>query len=188
MQQNPLSVELRGLAHELAALAGHVGEDDWLRISLIRDRMYSMAGQIQGLLVPDTKKRPGSAHVVYLAAPYSDPCPKIRAIRAAVASRCAGWLMRKGFLVLSPLSMGHAINAESPALGSDWETWKSVCMHMLTASDMVTALMIRGAESSRGMAVELEYAHELAMPVKKIRLARNGEGFEFFDEEPGDEA
>lgn len=178
MQPNSLSLELNGLAYALNALAGHVEEKDWQAVSLIRDSMLSISGQISGLIVP----RPRLAcpcGVVYLAAPYSDPSPDIRRIRAMVASRCAGWLIRQGFSVLSPLSMGHAIGQESPDLDPTWEGWKDACLAMLDASDMLMALMLRGADTSRGMACELEYAHKHGIPVRYITIAHNGEGFAF---------
>ena len=50
--------------------------------------------------------------VLFLATSYSHPDAARRAARANLASQCAAWLMRRGWCVISPLSMGHAIATE----------------------------------------------------------------------------
>ena len=90
--------------------------------------------------------------VLYLATSYSHPDAAKRAARANLASQCAAWLMRKGWCVISPLSMGHAIAAEGADLPSDFAAYQEVCLRMLEASDALMVLLLDGIRESVGVA------------------------------------
>ncbi len=118
--------------------------------------------------------------LVYLASPYSNPDLAVRGIRAARASLCAAWLMNKGWSVLSPLSMGHAIWSAYPALSGDFMAWREPCLRMLESSDALAVLMLDGVETSAGVAAEIDHARRLGIPLNQIRLGGpdDGEPFE----------
>ncbi len=51
--QSPLANDLESCAANLAALAGRVGMEEWTEISLIRMELRALAGQVEGLVIPD---------------------------------------------------------------------------------------------------------------------------------------
>lgn len=51
--QSPLANDLESCAANLAALAGRVGVEEWTEISLIRMELRALAGQVEGLVIPD---------------------------------------------------------------------------------------------------------------------------------------
>lgn len=53
---SPLARDLESCAASLAALAGRVGVEEWTEISLIRMQIRALAGQVEGLLIPDNEE------------------------------------------------------------------------------------------------------------------------------------
>lgn len=53
---SPLARDLESCAANLAALAGRVGVEEWTEISLIRMQIRALAGQVEGLLIPDNEE------------------------------------------------------------------------------------------------------------------------------------
>lgn len=51
---SPLARDLESCTASLAALAGRVGVEEWTEISLIRMELRALAGQVEGLVIPDT--------------------------------------------------------------------------------------------------------------------------------------
>lgn len=108
--------------------------------------------------------------VLYLATSYSHPVAAKRAARANLASQCAAWLMRKGWCVISPLSMGHAIAVEGAELPSDFAAYQEVCLRMLEVSDALVVLLLDGIRESVGVAAEIDHARKLGIPLNQIKL------------------
>ena len=108
--------------------------------------------------------------VLYLATSYSHPDAAKRAARANLASQCAAWLMRKGWCVISPLSMGHAIAAEGADLPSDFAAYQEVCLRLLEVSDALVVLLLDGIRESVGVAAEIDHARKLGIPLNQIKL------------------
>lgn len=121
--------------------------------------------------------------MLYLATSYSHPDPARRAARANLASECAAWLMRKGWSVASPLSMGHAIWTAYPNLETDFAAWREPCLRMLEMSDALVVLLLDGIRESAGVAAEIDHARKLGIPLNQVKpvgdeAAKNGESFE----------
>lgn len=121
--------------------------------------------------------------MLYLATSYSHPDPAKRAARANLASECAAWLMRKGWSVASPLSMGHAIWTAYPNLETDFAAWREPCLRMLEMSDALVVLLLDGIRESVGVAAEIDHARKLGIPLNQVKLAgedaaKGGEPFE----------
>lgn len=110
----------------------------------------------------------GRGAMLYLAAPYSNPAPAIRAEKAHEANLCAAWLMAYGFSVFSPLSMGHAIAFVAPDLQTDFAVWREPCLRMLEVSDALCVLMENGVQESVGVAAEIDHARKLGIPCNQI--------------------
>lgn len=118
--------------------------------------------------------------LLYLATSYSHPDPAKRAAHAALASQCAAWLISKGWCVISPLSMGHAISVEAPNLPTDFAAAQEVCLRMLEASDALIVLLLDGVRESVGVAAEIDHARKLGIPLNQVKaLAGEGAGGDF---------
>ena len=108
--------------------------------------------------------------VLYLATSYSHPDAAKRAARANLASQCSAWFMRRGWCVISPLSMGHAIAVEGAELPSDFAAYQEVCLRMLEASDALVVLLLDGIRESVGVAAGIDHARKLGIPLNQVKL------------------
>lgn len=54
--KSPLSRDLESCAANLAALAGRVGEAEWIEISLIRMQLRALADQAEDLVIPSNEE------------------------------------------------------------------------------------------------------------------------------------
>ena len=50
---SPLATDLEGLSHELMAMSESVTVEQWARLRLIIMQMRALAGQVDGLLIPE---------------------------------------------------------------------------------------------------------------------------------------
>lgn len=124
--------------------------------------------------------------LLYLATSYSNADPAKRGAHANLASECAAWLMRKGWSVVSPLSMGHAILQADRKLGDQaagFEAWREPCLRMLESADALVVLLLDGVRESVGLAAEIDHARKLGLPCNQVKLpgeeaAQRGEPFE----------
>ena len=102
---------------------------------------------------------------VYLATPYSDDDPAVREARFLAVNKVAGILMRKGFLVFSPISHTHPI-ALAGDLPKGWEFWSKYDFTFINDwADYVFVLQLDGWEESVGVTAEIKLAEELGKPV-----------------------
>ena len=90
---------------------------------------------------------------VYLAAPYSDPDPAVVEFRVHEINLAAGWLMRQGMRVFSPISMSHPI-AMTSSLPTDWAFWKAFDEAIIPACERMLILGIAGFSQSVGVKAE----------------------------------
>lgn len=110
---------------------------------------------------------------IYLATPYSDPDPAIRAARFVAVNRVAARLMSEGLLVFSPISHGHPI-ALSGDLPRGWEFWREYVIPFIEWCDEVHVFMQPGWEDSVGVSAETLIAIEMDKPVVYIEDDRQG--------------
>lgn len=102
--------------------------------------------------------------LIYLACPYSHKDKKVRAERFKAANRAAVDLMKRGFLVFSPISHSHPIATEGKLKG-DWTTWQDFDTRMIYACDEVYVVCVEGWDESEGVRYELQVAHSLRKQV-----------------------
>lgn len=103
---------------------------------------------------------------IYLATPYTHPDLVIRRTRFEAVTRAAGALMQCGFVVFSPITMGHPICEVCADIPGDFTYWENACLSYL--SDWATALMVLtldGWRESRGVVREIAVAREWGLPV-----------------------
>lgn len=109
---------------------------------------------------------------IYLATPYTHPDPAIRRARFEAVTLAAGALIQRGFIVFSPITMGHPISETCADIPGDFAYWETACLSYL--SDWATALMVLtldGWEESRGVVREIAVAREWGLPVQYLSPA-----------------
>ena len=106
---------------------------------------------------------------IYLAIPYSHPDAKVREERFAIANRFAGYLMKSGYIVYSPISHGHAIEMNY-SLPRDWQFWQKQCFPFLEWADEIYVMKIDGWKESVGVQAEIKRAEELGKIIKYIEV------------------
>ncbi len=97
--------------------------------------------------------------IIYLAGPYTDPDPSVRAARAHDATVASARMIERGYIVYSPLTMTHPIDvqmsADGETQGSDyWVAFDEAFMEHCAA---IVVLMTSGWDRSRGVAREVAY-------------------------------
>ena len=105
--------------------------------------------------------------LVYLACPYSDVDPYVRADRFNSVNRMAAMLMAQGCFVFSPISHSHPI-AEVGGLPLNWDFWKEYNILMLDQCSKLFVLMLPGWQTSKGVQAEIEHALARNIPVDYI--------------------
>lgn len=109
----------------------------------------------------------GSKSIVYLACPYSDNDPKIRAARFEAVNKVAALLMSKGEHVFSPISHCHPIALQC-TLPLSWEQWKAFDRAFIEVSRKVYVLTLPGWKESIGVTAEIAIAKELEIPIEYL--------------------
>ena len=105
--------------------------------------------------------------MIYLASPYSHDDPAIQQQRYEAACEATAHLIKQGYPVISPIVHSHVLHAEY-GCGGDWDTWSRIDHDIIKASDEVWVLMLDGWRESRGVKAEMDYAHEIGVPVAKF--------------------
>ena len=99
---------------------------------------------------------------IYLGSPYSLYAGGHQAA-ADAAAQAAASLMRRGYVVYSPIVHGHALAAHSLPL--DWAFWKRQCGPLLVRASGLVVLMLDGWRDSVGLTWEIDVARKAGKPV-----------------------
>jgi hypothetical protein len=105
--------------------------------------------------------------IIYLACPYTDSDRLLRLWRFEMATAAAATLIKRGYIVFSPITMTHPIDVvlagSDNTLGSDyWVKFDEAFMSM--CSEMVI-LNIDGWDRSSGIKREIEFFRNAGKPV-----------------------
>jgi len=107
-----------------------------------------------------------TTNIIYLACPYTDKDPKVRLSRFELATAAAATLVRRGFIVFSPITMTHPLDvvlAGRDTLGSDF--WVQFDEAFMNKCSEIVVLQIEGWEHSSGVRREIEYFKQRGKPV-----------------------
>ena len=104
--------------------------------------------------------------MIYLASPYSSGFASVREERYHEVCKAAARLMITGKIVYSPIAHSHPI--EHYTGPQDHGFWMHQCVGMLRHCDEIVVLMIDGWKESKGVAIEVELANTLDIPVRYI--------------------
>jgi len=108
------------------------------------------------------------ARIIYLASPYSHPDERIRHARYRMVCEKAAELMRKGFLVFSPIAHSHPL-VEFGVPG-DWSYWEYYDSEMIRRCDRLVVLMLDGWDSSTGIAAEIVIARDHGLQIDYLEF------------------
>lgn len=124
--------------------------------------------------------------MIYLAAPYSTgiagkSVQEVQADRSYFIDRATAMLRLLGHMVYSPITLGKPLEKFlSKEVVEDHDFWMQHCYHILARCDEVWVLMLEGWDKSKGVALEITYAHSHNMPVKYV----DPETFQITQKEP----
>ena len=105
---------------------------------------------------------------IFISSPYSSSEQKIVDERfRKVCLTCAD-LLRKGYIVFSPIAHGHSIVQVDKNIPTDWDFWNSYCRWFITNCDELWVLTLDGWQDSTGVKAEIEIATKLGKEVKYI--------------------
>lgn len=104
---------------------------------------------------------------IYLASPYSHPDAAVRVERYHAVCKAAARFARQGHTIFSPIAHGHSLIANGlPIEDNYWQDW---CLSFLDmwATDL-WVLQLEGWEESNGVAMEIDLATKMGMPIRYI--------------------
>jgi hypothetical protein len=102
--------------------------------------------------------------MIYLASPYTDKDPTVMEQRFDQMCRIAGYYMRQGTVVYSPIVHCHPI-AIRVDLPRDWAFWQRFDEESVKMAGAVHVIQLPGWEKSKGVAAEVEVAKLAGIPV-----------------------
>jgi hypothetical protein len=106
---------------------------------------------------------------IYLAVPYSDPNPLVKATRFEMVNEVAAKLMGDGKYVFSPISHTHPI-ALAGDLPGEWQFWEGYDRRILSFCTKIVVLKLDGWENSKGVNAEIKIGQELGIPVEYVTV------------------
>jgi len=117
---------------------------------------------------------------LYLASPYSVKIPlseqqaaKLRKRRFEAVCKYAAKLMKQGELVFCPIAHSHPIEVLGmPGEVNDGDFWLKQDFAVLQFCKELRVLCLEGWEQSDGIRREIEFAHELNIPVTYVQDQR----------------
>lgn len=111
-----------------------------------------------------------SGKLIYLAIPYTGT----EAYSYEVANKVAGELMKRGYVVFSPISHSHTI-AQMCKMPTDWEFWECQDRAFIRRCDEVCVVCLDGWGKSRGVTAEIKFANDIGKRVRYFSASRDGD-------------
>lgn len=106
---------------------------------------------------------------IYLAGPFSHTDKKVMDYRAHELAKAAGYLLKKGYLVYSPITHSKPIVDVYPLFPKTFEFWRPLDESMIMDwADEVWVLALDGWQNSIGVQAEVELAQSLNMKTKLL--------------------
>lgn len=112
--------------------------------------------------------------IVYLACAYSHPDPQVRRNRYIAATLAATDLMRQGYVVISPITMGHGYALADPGLPTAYDRHRALCEALMTPCQHLMVLDGDGVERSEGVHEEIAFFRQRGRPISLLDHRPNG--------------
>ena len=106
---------------------------------------------------------------IYLASPYTHPDSLIMQARFRLAESATLILMKKGYLVFSPIVYSHPL-AKKGKLPRDYTYWRVFNESWIDWADQLVVLELDHWKESVGVRAEIEYAVEARMNITSIEF------------------
>jgi hypothetical protein len=103
--------------------------------------------------------------MIYLASPYSHDDPAVRVERFQAVCHAAAALIRRGYLIFSPIVYTHSI-VVGDGLPMGFDFWERHDCEFVAACEEVWILTLPGWAQSRGVQAELALAEKLGKPIR----------------------
>ena len=149
----------------------HATTQTSLRVIQGEEAITEQAGTLQSEAVPDSETR--HHHVIYLACPYSHSCAEIREERFRAATEAAASLVRRGYIVYSPITMTHPIDlllaGDKNTLGSEY--WTDFDQAFMDFCSEMIVINLPGWDSSEGIRREVNYFRSKGKPINLMIFA-----------------
>jgi hypothetical protein len=107
--------------------------------------------------------------MIYICSPYTHSDPNVVQERVDLVTVFVNQCLLKATTVISPVVYGHSI-VMTCGMPSVWTFWEKVCCDIMDKCTEVWVLKIDGWDQSTGIKGEIEYAHNLGLPVKYIEV------------------
>ena len=107
--------------------------------------------------------------LVYIASPYSHPDEYVREENFKRVSRYAALLVSEGHIAVSPITYGHTLLVFHD-MPSDYAFWQKFCLTLLAKCDKLIVYKLPGWEKSKGVADEIEFAHENSIIIEYVEF------------------
>jgi hypothetical protein len=105
--------------------------------------------------------------ILYLACPYTDSSPQVRAERFDAANKAAAFLIARGHIVFSPVTMSHPIDAvlagADETLGTHF--WLAFDEAFMEFCSEIFILKLAGWQKSTGIERERRFFESRSKPV-----------------------
>lgn len=113
----------------------------------------------------------------YLASPFTHKSKKVRKERVKIAAKASALLLKQDVMVISPIALDGPWH-DDYGLPCEWgDFWEKFDKNIMERCDGLIVLTVDGWLESVGIQAEIDYAHELGMPVYFITM----EDVESFD-------
>lgn len=112
---------------------------------------------------------PDEVSTIYLASPYSDESEWVRNERHNKAEYVVAQLMKRGYMVFSPIVHCHTV-ALNYGLPGKFEFWQTYNTAMITAMKSFGILMLPGYIESTGVSAERGIAEKQEKPQYLVTL------------------
>lgn len=106
--------------------------------------------------------------MIYLASSFSNGDQDVEYERYIAACRAAASLMRKGYVVLSPIAHSYGVALHGNFSGT-WDFWQKQDTELLRFCDEVVVLMLPGWEESKGIKAEVALAEQMGKLVRYVK-------------------
>lgn len=102
----------------------------------------------------------------YLAAPYSDPDPKVVQERMEQVYYYLSRFIIAGENIVTPLAM-HEVATRFDMDGA-YSFWSTYCLDLLKRCDSMVVLKLEGWDLSRGLESEIDFCKENHIPISYV--------------------
>lgn len=103
--------------------------------------------------------------MIYLASPFTHKSDDVMEARARAAMDYTARNIMAGTMIYSPVAHSYMMSGDYDI---PWETWMRHCCLMLAKCAELWVLKLDGWQESEGIAVEIELAEKIGLPIKYV--------------------